>query len=104
MLMPRSAPRIGPFWPNEWPDLRKGVSKPILKSSWSVVANRRKYITATVKPVDLGSDGSNPGSQPIVYLSVRSNDAATVFATNKGTGGNFSITGALALAATSPSD
>jgi len=72
---------------------------------FSVEANRRKFISSNLKPVDLSPDGSGPtGTSPIIYFSVRPGDAATVFATNKGTGGNFSITGALALAATSPSD
>jgi len=72
--------------------------------NFSVEANRRKFITATGKPAQLLADGSGPGIQPIVYQSVRPGDAATVFATNRGTGGNFSITGTLAIAATSPSD
>ena len=72
---------------------------------FSTEANRRLFISATGKPVDLGADGSTPtGTAPIVYQSVRSGDAATAFATNRGTGGNFSITGTLAIAATSPSD
>lgn len=71
----------------------------------SVAANLQKLRSSTGKPVDLGADGSTPtGTQPIVYFSVRPGDAATVFATNKGSGGNFTITGALAIAATSPSD
>ena len=71
----------------------------------SVAANLEKLRSAAGKPVDLGADGSTPtGTQPIVYFSVRPGDAATVFATNKGSGGNFTITGALAIAATSPSD
>lgn len=71
----------------------------------SVQSNREKYRSPGGKPVDLGITGSTPtGSQPAVYLSVRPSDAATVWATNKGSGGNFTITGSLAIAATSPSD
>lgn len=67
-------------------------------------ANIQKFIL-NGEPVYLGIDGSTPtGTAPIVYFSVRSSDAATVWATNKGSGGNFSITGALAIAASSPSD
>lgn len=48
----------------------------------------------------LGATGQLPlGSDPLIYQSVRDADAATVFAANKGTGGNFSITGALDLVA-----
>ena len=69
----------------------------------SVAANRAKLYSG--KPVDPGDDGSLvTGTAPIIYQSVRTGDAATVFATNKGSGGNFAITGALAIAATSPSD
>lgn len=59
----------------------------------TVEANRRKFIDATGNPVDLGSDGSTPtGASPILYL----NGNSTNFQTNQGTGGNFSVTGALA--------
>jgi len=69
----------------------------------SVAANRAKLYSSAGKPVNIGSDGSLVlGVQPLVYQSVRSKDAATVFATNKGTGGDFTITGALTLSATSP--
>lgn len=68
----------------------------------SVVANRRFFVTAALKPVDLGVDGSNPGVTPIVYQSIRSGGAATDFATNLGTGGNFTITGTLDLITPSP--
>ena len=68
---------------------------------FSVEANRRKFISASGKPVNLGSDGSLPtGSAPIVYL----NNPAASFGTNKGTGGDFTITGSLDTASTSPSD
>lgn len=72
---------------------------------FSVEANRRKFMTAGGKPVDVGTDGSTPtGSAPIIYLSVRPGDAAADFCTNRGTGGNFTQNGTLALASTSPSD
>jgi hypothetical protein len=71
----------------------------------SDAANRAKFRDSDGKPVDLGSDGSTPtGTAPIVYCSVREGDAASVFGTNKGSGGGLTITGSLALAATSPSD
>ncbi len=67
----------------------------------STEANRRKFIDGSGKPVDLGSDGSTPtGTQAIIYL----NNVYTSFETNLGSGGNFTVTGALADAGTSPSD
>lgn len=70
----------------------------------SVLTNRQKFIRSG-KPAFLGTTGKLPtNSVPIVYQRVIGGDAATAFATNRGTGGNFAITGALAVAATSPSD
>lgn len=72
---------------------------------FSVLANRRKFISITGKPVFLGTDGSVPtGTAPLVYQHLDDAEAAADFATNRGTGGNFSITGTLATASTSPSD
>lgn len=72
---------------------------------FSVEANRRKFVSATGKPVDVGVDGSTPtGSAPEIYLSVRPGDAAADFVTNRGTGNNFTQNGTLTLASTSPSD
>lgn len=72
---------------------------------FSLAANRRKFITATGKPVNLGVDGSRPtGVVPIVYLRVADGAAASTFANNLGSGGNFTITGALDTTSTSPSD
>lgn len=65
----------------------------------SVEANRRKFIGADGRPVDLGADGSTPlGVQPLLY--VPNGDPST----NAGSGGNFTITGSLTSASTSPSD
>ena len=72
---------------------------------FSNVYNRRKFISATGKPVSLGATGSLPtGTAPVVYQ--RGADAAAVatFATNLGTGGDFTITGTLTTGSTSPSD
>jgi hypothetical protein len=72
---------------------------------FSVEANRRKFISATGKPVDLGADGSTPtGVAPLVYLHLDDGEAVANFATNRGTGGNFTITGTLDTASSSPSD
>ena len=64
-------------------------------------ANRRKFIDGDGKPVDLGSDGSEPtGTAPKIFLS---GDTAT-WHTNKGGGGGFTESGALTDGASSPSD
>lgn len=72
---------------------------------FSVEANRRKFISATGKPVSLGATGSIPtGVAPLVYLHLDDGEAVANFATNRGTGGNFTITGTLDTASSSPSD
>jgi hypothetical protein len=54
----------------------------------SVEANRRKFITADLKAVNLGSDGSIPfGVQPLIYIK----DGQT----NVGGGGAFAVHGSL---------
>lgn len=69
------------------------------------LATRRKFISATGKPVNLGADGSTPtGTAPAIFLRRAPAAAASTFATNLGTGGNFAITGTLTNAPTSPSD
>ncbi|WP_192246072.1 hypothetical protein [Mesorhizobium silamurunense] len=68
---------------------------------FSVEANRRKFVDASGKPVYLGANGEMPtGTAPAVFFS----GDATGFATNKGTGGAFTLTGSLTNATTSPSD
>lgn len=67
----------------------------------SVESNRRKFITADGTPTDLGSDGSTPtGTQPLVYFK----GAASVWnaGTNAGSGGNFTMTGAVADSSNEP--
>lgn len=72
---------------------------------FSDVNNRRKFISAAGKPVHLGVDGSLPtGTAPIVYLHLSDGEAVANFATNRGTGGNFTITGTLDTATTSPNE
>lgn len=68
---------------------------------FSVEANRRKFISATGKPVDLGLDGSNPiGVKPTLFLSGDIDD----WHVNKGDGDGLTENDALTLGATSPSD
>jgi hypothetical protein len=58
----------------------------------SVVANRRKFISASGKPVFLGADGSRPtGTAPAVFCS----GPTATWRTNKGAGGGFTENGAL---------
>jgi hypothetical protein len=65
----------------------------------SVEANRRLFRSAGGKPVSLGADGSLPlGVQPLIYMPA--GDPSD----NKGSGGNFVVTGTLDLASSSPSD
>ena len=72
---------------------------------FSVEANRRLFIGADGKPVDLGASGTNPGlGTPEVFQHLSNGEAVANFATNRGGGGNFSITGTLETAPTSPSD
>lgn len=53
-------------------------------------SNRRKFIREDGTPEDLGVDGSDPiGSAPLVYLTGAPDD----FATNQGTGGDFTKSG-----------
>lgn len=66
-----------------------------------VEVNRRKFIDAAGKPVNLGSDGSTPtGSIPLMFFSGDTVD----WHTNKGSGSGFTEVGALTDATSSPSD
>ena len=68
---------------------------------FSVESNRRKFISAGGKPVDLESDGSGPtGTAPLIYQS----GATATWHTNDGSGGGFTENGALTDASSSPSD
>ena len=72
---------------------------------FSLVVHRRKFISAGGKPVYLGATGQLPtGTAPLVYLHLDDGETVANFATNRGTGGNFTITGTLGTGSTSPSD
>jgi hypothetical protein len=72
---------------------------------FSVEANRRKFIKSDGKPAYLGINGSKPtGTAPLIYQHLKKGEAVANFATNRGTGGDFTITGTLDTASTSPSD
>jgi hypothetical protein len=71
----------------------------------SLVHNRRKFRSAAGKPVHLGTTGALPtGTAPLIYLHLDDAEAVANFATNRGTGGNFTIAGTLQTGSTSPSD
>ncbi len=66
----------------------------------SVESNRRKFISASSKPVSLGADGSTPlGVQPLIYIPTGDGSGTG----NKGSGGAFTTTGALTPCSSSPS-
>ena len=73
---------------------------------FSLVSNRRKFISANGKPVYLGTDGRIPtGNIPMVYLHLADGEAVNNFMTNRTGKGNFANgTGALQTGSTSPSD
>jgi hypothetical protein len=65
----------------------------------SVLANRSKFRALNGKPVNLGSTGNTPtGTAPRIYLS----SAAATLQTNRGTGGNFTVSGYLWDSETGP--
>jgi len=72
---------------------------------WSVTANRRLFIDDAGKPVYLGENGELPyGSSPTAFMHIDDGETPANFAVNAGTGGTFTIVGALTTASTSPSD
>jgi hypothetical protein len=72
----------------------------------SVTANRRKFITAGLRPADLGANGETPsGTSPILFLSANNKyGVATVpnWGVNKGTGGTFALAGSLSAESSNP--
>lgn len=68
---------------------------------FSIEIHRRKFISAIGKPVFLGASAELPtGLAPIVFLS----GATTGWHQNKGSGGGFTLNGALSAATTKPGD
>lgn len=72
---------------------------------FSIVSNRRKFISANGKPVYLGATAALPtGTAPAMYMHLDDGETAANFGDNLGTGGTFSTTaGALTTCANSPS-
>jgi concanavalin A-like lectin/glucanase superfamily protein len=75
-------------------------------TSWMDIsnsANRRKFRSAAGKPVYLGANGQLPlGTTPLIYQHLLRGASADSFATNRGTGGGFTVTGALTTGSTAP--
>lgn len=68
---------------------------------FTIESNRRLFADGSNKPIDLGADGSTPtGNPPRIFLS----GDDTNFQDNLGTGGPFTVAGALTNCADSPSD
>lgn len=62
-------------------------------------ANVQKFRTTGGKPENLGADGSIPtGTQPLVYLK----GDYTGFGVNSGSGGDFTVSGTITAASTTP--
>ena len=54
--------------------------------------NRQKFYTSGSRAADVGSDGSTPtGSSPLMYLHLDAGETGNNFASNAGTGGDFSV-------------
>lgn len=71
----------------------------------AIPANLRRFRSGSGKPAFLGTTGQIPtGTAPIIYFHLDDGEAVANFATNRGTGGNFTITGTLETGSTSPSD
>lgn len=69
----------------------------------SVAANRAKFRTSAGKPEYVGDSGALvTGTAPLIFCSKISRNSAADFASNKGTGGGFTITGTLTASATNP--
>jgi len=103
------------FDPIKWPTIATGTSShlgdildngqycmadvwwgvPSLFVDLNIAANRRKFITAGLLPVFLGSNGQLPfGSPPQMYNSVPAGGVVSDFTLNRGSlGGTFSGTG-----------
>ena len=72
-----------------------------LSYDFNTVANRRKFITAGLKPVDLGANGQNPtGGNADIFL----HGPVATWHTNDGDGGGFTENGTLTAGTDSPSD
>lgn len=64
-----------------------------------------KFVTADLKPVPLGADGSTPtGTPPTIFLHYDTSGSPNDFGTNLGTGGAFTLSSPLPASTTNPGD
>jgi len=85
-------------------DLAEFYYNPGTSLDFSDAANRAKF-SEDGKPIFLGLDGSLPtGAAPVLYLHQDAGEAPANFKDNKGTGGDYTITGTLTASPTSPTD
>lgn len=78
---------------------------PGIYTDFSIEANRRKFVSASGKPVDTGSNGIIPfGVIPAMLCRLHDGEDASNFGFNLGSGGALSVTGSLSTASTSPTD
>lgn len=71
----------------------------------SILPIRRRFINSNLTPAFLGADGSKPlgGTVPLVYCRVKNGEDAAAIVTNRGSGGGFTLTGALDNTLSTPS-
>ena len=73
-----------------------GAGQNILDGSGDITPTMLRKFNIDGCPVDLGADGSTPtGTAAAAYFSRPHGAAPSVFATNRGTGGTFTLTGSL---------
>ena len=70
----------------------------------SVESNRRKFIDASGKPVDLGSDGSTPTGTAALFFHKADAVTPDNIRLNVGSSDDYVVTGAFTNASSSPSD
>lgn len=71
----------------------------------TIQAIRRRFISASGKPVHLGVTGNLPtGASPLVYLHIDDGESVANFFTNRAGNGNYTSVGSFSAGSTSPSD
>lgn len=88
------------YFTGDFADLRVMVGASLLTAGDIPEVSRRLFIDANGKPVDPATATSSLGAAGTILLS----GGASMFATNQGSGGAFTLTGIVTDASTSPSD